>query len=235
MPALTDRDQYEAAIVAGLLPVFHEQLERTIKAPRLESISYEAFQAGVQQVLAAELFRAYTSASAMLVIGHSLTFTAGAFEDTARRWSDNFARKTAREVTATSRRLTDKAWRISQGDRRAQQQIEADFQRALQAIYSPARMNAIAITSVTAAVSNGEHAVVFFFPENRHRRMVALWVTVEEAPGVPAESVCEICAPFDQHARELWGSRFPVGPPAHVNCRCHLQYVEAAEWARRAA
>lgn len=208
MPALADRDRYEASIVAGLAPIFQEQYERSLNARRLSDIGYGQFESDMRRLLSAEVFKAFTSASAALIIGQSLVFTSGAFEEAAQRWADNFAHETAEQVTDTSKRLTAEAWTIGQGDRRAPHQIEADFQQALQGIYSPARMNGIAVTSVTAAVSNGEHAVIFFFPENRQRRLVAVW---------------------------MCGERFPFGSPAHPGCRCHLLWMSAEEWARRAA
>lgn len=146
MPALADRDQYEAAIMAGLAPIFQEQLERSLNARRLADIGYGQFEADMRRLLSAELLKAFTSAGAALVIGQSLVFSEGAFEFVAQRWCDNFARETAAQVTDTSQRLTREVWKFFQGDWRV----------VLQGIYSPARMNEIAVTSVTAAVSNGE-------------------------------------------------------------------------------
>lgn len=226
MPALADRDQYEAAIVSALEPIFRSQYEQAIAAGAPTRIDYGEFRSAAQRALADELFKTFTASGAALVIGHALVVSDGVFEDAGRRWAETFARETAERVADTSQRLTAEAWRTDR----------ASMKQALQAIYlSPARLNSIAVTSVTAAATHGENAVVLLFPENRQRRLVPVWYTVEDAPGIPAESVCPICAPFDRHGPDVWGGEFPAGPPAHPNCRCHRRFIEASEWARNAA
>lgn len=226
MPPLASRDQYESAIVMALAPIFQAQYERALQVGSPSRIDYGQFQSDVQRVLADELFRAFTASGAALVIGHALVISDGVFEDAAKRWAESFARETAASVVNTSRQLTSEAWRTDR----------ASIDDALKAIYlSPSRLDSIAITSVTAAASHGENAVVLLFPENRQRRLVAIWMTREESPGYPAEGVCELCAPFDRTTREVWGIEAPGGPPYHPNCYCHLLWMEAADWARRAA
>lgn len=51
----------------------------------------------------------------------------------------------------------------------------------------------------------------------------------------PNSNVCEHCLPLNGHSREVWAMTYPMGPPGHVNCRCALQWQEAAEFARSAA
>lgn len=51
----------------------------------------------------------------------------------------------------------------------------------------------------------------------------------------PNSNVCEHCFPLNGHSRDVWGLVYPGGPPGHPVCACHLQWVEAAEFARMAA
>ena len=38
------------------------------------------------------------------------------------------------------------------------------------------------------------------------------------------DRVCPICGPLHAKKRTVWGAEFPNGPPAHPNCRCHVDY-----------
>lgn len=44
------------------------------------------------------------------------------------------------------------------------------------------------------------------------RRTIAVWYTEQDA------KVCPICRPLDRRPEYVWADRFPLGPPAHVNC-----------------
>lgn len=243
MPALADRDNFESAIVMALVPIFREQYERASGAGSggsagtvagrssygPNSIPYAQFQADLQAAMADQLFRVYTAAGSALIIGQALVISNAAFEESARQWSARVAREIAASVVDTSQRMTGELYRLSMGDREK-------FNQGLQAVYlSPARLNAIAVTETTRAVSAGEHSVLFFFRQDKSVRLVEIWMTREEAPGIPLEEVCERCAPFDRRTSEVWGRWFPIGPPAHVGCYCFKAVMDAAEWARRAA
>lgn len=43
------------------------------------------------------------------------------------------------------------------------------------------------------------------------------------------ERVCPICLPLHGEPREVWSYVAPLGPPAHPNCRCWLDYVPSEE------
>lgn len=229
MPSLTDRPQFESSIVAALVPIFQAQYERSLAALSLSTIPYAEFQTALQQAMSQQLFNVFTAAGAALIIGNALAISDGAFDTRSREWSDGFSRKLAAQVVETSQRMTGEIWQLAHGDR---EKIE----QGLQLVYlSEARLNTIAATEVTRAVSMSEHTAIFFFRHDERPRLVAIWRTQEDAFGIPDEDVCEFCAPFDRHGRELWGARYPFGPPAHPACRCFMAWIEAAEFARQAA
>lgn len=45
----------------------------------------------------------------------------------------------------------------------------------------------------------------------------AIWITVGD------DRVCPICRPLDEKPESAWINLFPLGPPAHPNCRCILE------------
>lgn len=84
--------------------------------------------------------------------------------------------------------------------------------------FSEARAQSVAITETTEAVSQGEHygaaelAALAIL-------LIPVWVTEED------DLVCPICNPLNRERQNVWQGLFPTGPPGHVNCRCHLQWV----------
>lgn len=235
MPSLADRSDFESSIVAELAPIFQDQYARaasalasaTNTAPSLSTIPYAEFQSALERAMTNQLFSVFTAAGTALIIGNALAITAGSFETRARQWSEGYARELAAQIITTSQRMTGEVWSVARGDQRK-------IEQGLQMVYlSPARLNVIAATEVTRATSMAEHTVIFFFRHDERPRLVAVWRTQEDAPGVPDERVCEFCAPFDRHGREVWGARYPFGPPAHANCRCFMTWVAAEEFASR--
>lgn len=50
---------------------------------------------------------------------------------------------------------------------------------------------------------------------------LALWHTSRD------DRVCPVCRPLHGRPREEWQVQFPLGPPAHVACRCFVDYEVA--------
>jgi hypothetical protein len=48
--------------------------------------------------------------------------------------------------------------------------------------------------------------------------MTAMWRTEGD------DSVCQICRPLNWSLEKDWSEEFRDGPPAHVNCRCWLEW-----------
>lgn len=44
-------------------------------------------------------------------------------------------------------------------------------------------------------------------------------------PELSKTGPCEICAPLGGEPRSVWSRVFPLGPPAHPNCKCEIRYV----------
>lgn len=83
--------------------------------------------------------------------------------------------------------------------------------------YSEAQAVTEAVTSVTTVVSQTEREGARNRSNDAGISLHPFWVT---EPGA-----CKICQPLHNRGKEAWGARFPDGPPAHPNCRCHLQWL----------
>jgi hypothetical protein len=223
MPPLADRENFEASIVAGLEPIFQAEFERAISSPGPSIAPYSEFQADLQQTMQGELFDVFKAAGTALMIGNAIVLSQGAFEETARRWSEGMSRELAAQVVESSQRMTADAFAIAKGD-------GEKLAQALALVYmADSRLAAIAATETTRAVSAGEQSVVFFFRHDDAPRLAPVWETEKD------RRVCEICWPLDGHGRLVYGADFPLGPPAHPMCRCSLQWIAAVDIGRDAA
>ena len=77
------------------------------------------------------------------------------------------------------------------------------------------RADRIAVSETTAAVSKGGESAIqetVGWSEND------TWFT--KADG----RVCPVCVPLHRNKRSEWSKPYPAGPPAHINCRCWIDY-----------
>lgn len=82
-------------------------------------------------------------------------------------------------------------------------------------VFNEQRASGLAITETTAAQSSGaEKASVTSGTKDEEDT----WFTRED------DRVCPICAPLHGAPRSVWQQTFPLGPPAHPNCRCWIHY-----------
>jgi len=122
---------------------------------------------------------------------------------------------------------------------------------ALDRIFGLRRAGSIAVTSITQAQSAGQVWAIdqqmgdkgrfhwkhelervrrnvqgpqkrFDFAEEPPELLGALaravWRTAMD------DRVCKICRPLDNQPGTVWTASFPAGPPAHINCRCYLDF-----------
>jgi len=86
----------------------------------------------------------------------------------------------------------------------------------LKSIFSPARIETMAVSETTGAISHAGEAT------QQQAGLVSeadTWWT--EADG----RVCEVCEPLHGEPRSVWAATFSLGPPAHPRCRCRIGYA----------
>jgi len=115
-------------------------------------------------------------------------------------WASRKASGEAHLIVDTMRRRLLKGWNVD-------------------AIFSPERAKSIAVTETTIAHTAGEVAAINS-AKQQHPTIMAYWQTSED------ERVCRMCMPLNDQPEYIWAHRLPMGPPAHVNCRCFLDWRE---------
>lgn len=206
---IPDRDQHEAELLALLLLIFHD-LHADIVASRV--IPWEGYRVRLIQALTERLATTYVLAA--LVFAQSkpeFTLDERSIVTLALAWASSRAteiatRFVARAQTAAAQLLS--VFGISRGERTA----------AADTIAGRAAAESIAITETTAAQSAGNRQAVQLYQVQSGVFLQGRWVTEEDG------RVCPICRPLHDTPYEVWGQRFPLGPPAHPRCRCHLTY-----------
>ena len=88
--------------------------------------------------------------------------------------------------------------------------------------FSRDRAELIAITEITRARSMGELAAAQLL-EDIGVEVVGTWITRED------EMVCNVCGPLNKTPESYWSEFFPNGSPAHVRCRCNIEWNEKAK------
>jgi hypothetical protein len=138
----------------------------------------------------------------------------------SRRFADRVAKNLGSDVAAGL------AERIEQATQQQQQGGE-DFVHPAHYLADLAkeqldrvRARTIAITEVTRAVSAGEFDAVAQIKKQTGLVLKARWFTSREP------NVCPICLPYEGRLKNIWGTRFPFGPPAHPSCNCWLDWTE---------
>lgn len=230
-----DRYQLEADFIADLRPVFEREYRRAILSPT--AIPFSLFIQELAGAAFRTLKRAFMASGVALAIGHSILFSSNVFDTQANQWAGAQALAIANKTAQTSRDLSTAA--VYEVMRGSPANRDAKLALALAPIFmADSRIQNIAITETTRALSAGENAAVLYFPTSGERgergeadRLVAIWQTRDD------QRVCSICWPFDGRGVEVWGRQFPDGPPAHPRCRCERRWITARQWAeqRRAA
>jgi Phage Mu protein F like protein len=205
MSDIPNRQALETTLAALLMQAWEPFL---ILLPALD---WTAFEQQTRAALALGGEQTYAEASAALFLGRS--FDQSTLNGEAKAWADSHAESVAGEITETTRQRLD-------GIDKSDFDTSLAYGAALLLVFSSDRINMIAITETTAAVSAGQRYYADVLAEEGVET-ITLWHTAED------EAVCDVCEPLDGTGLEEWGDVSPSGPPAHPRCRCWLdiEYV----------
>lgn len=127
-------------------------------------------------------------------------------------WLESYYPQFARDVDKTTQDTLAKAVQLF---RTTPGMTIADVKQTLTPAFGEQRAAAIAITELTRAQTQATTQYKAY--------MDSMGVKSEEVWNTDAdELVCQICAPFDNKTRDVWGGEYPDGSPAHPNCRCDI-------------
>lgn len=125
-------------------------------------------------------------------------------------WLNEYTPSLNRELDSTSRSILSK---VIEQYRTTPGMTIQDVEKALRPAVGRSRASAIAITEVTRAAS---HATIEYqkYLGDKGIRMERIWNTDID------ELVCVKCEPLNRKGEDVWIDEYPLGPPAHVRCRC---------------
>lgn len=90
----------------------------------------------------------------------------------------------------------------------------------IEGAFPPERAEAIGTTEVTGAASAGAQTAREILADDLRRRGLQVlyhWYTSLD------DRVCPVCRPLHNRPETDWLEDYPLGPPAHPNCRCEVR------------
>ena len=207
MPDLPSRAQHERELAEALILVFMQYENRAKDS--VASINWSEFRREVHNAVREPLEDTFVAANLLLLRSQGQEEATPGTQ--AADWAETQAAALAMMIAEqTQQRATEALQRASQ--------TGEDPTNSLQATCGRSRAEVIAATEITRAISVGEIAAVTFVAAQMDEAPKATWVTEKD------ERVCPVCAPLHRAPEDKWRGQFPVGPPAHPNCRCWLEY-----------
>jgi hypothetical protein len=125
-------------------------------------------------------------------------------------WLSDYMPSFNREIDSTTRKILERAittYRTTPG------MTIQDLTKMIAPASGRARASSIAITETTRAASQATVEYQKYLGQ-RGVLMERVWNTDAD------DLVCPICAPLNNKNEDVWIVDYPLGPPAHVRCRC---------------
>lgn len=193
----------EQELAAALEQLFTSYLEGLDEYEDLASFDYVKLEDDIFAALVPIIFSIALDAALHAILELGLDIDLDEVYQQMAAWARQYARDLSRLLAGNTR------------DMMALVPDVPDWQRFLEPVFGAARIERIAATEVTRALSEGVMAAERYLRElGLETRLV--WVTARD------ERVCPICGALDGTTRDVWAEQFPAGPPAHVHCRCDL-------------
>lgn len=248
MPDLATRSQREAEFAAGYFLALDRHRARLASygVDRLEDRPAPEWVADREQIAAAlfllmapSWFDAHRGMLAGGVDGRGIIRRPGDIASDYEDWAVNYARETAKGIVDTTREIAGRSAGVLVGAAgggrdggpgaagapiifpTTPQAVDAlRGALTLDDVVSPNRIRRTAATEVTRAISAGESQAARAIERELRVRLQPVWVT--ELDG----RVCPICRPLEgKRIRSQHGTGDVDNyPPAHVNCRCYVDW-----------
>ena len=221
-----NRDQEETAIALILLPIFEEWTRDMLRL--VGFVPWEAYRQRVQESMTQRLAAVYLFIVLRFEADRGASFDMDAMGASAVSWASARASELATNlvasVKATFGNLISSFFSGGPVGGQAAQATAEEARKAIGGILTRERAGGIAATEVTAAQSAGQIQAVQVYQAQTGLLLDGIWQVELNAIGLPDSRVCKICKPLHGTGREVWGLKFPGGPPAHPRCRCTLTY-----------
>lgn len=210
---LPDRIEREEDLAAALFLLFNQQWFR-LRRTRLRD-DWGQFTSDTANVLANELTDTAVSGATMVAntFGVDLFALADVLGD-ARRYARTVASQLALHISdgLTNEIVTAGFGNVPLPD------AAAKLRETIRQGLSEDRARKIAITETTRARTVGMRYASRYVRNVLGVQLALTWYTEDD------EQVCKICRPLHKKRWDRYYDQFPLGPPAHVRCRCHEEF-----------
>ena len=202
----------EKALAGGIAAIYASQLPAIIRAVRAGKMpELVALNTQLRGVLIQSLQQ--VAAERALAEGAALGW--GIEYDELLMNSETWARERADEAVRLTQRTNQTRLQGIIGDVTSGAVLPEVAESLATRLFSDKRAEGIAAYETSSALSESSHELADSM-RTAGIPVIERWLTAED------ERVCPICGPLDKAVDDEWGSQFPSGPPAHVNCRCML-------------
>lgn len=227
MPDLASRNQHEQQFAYGYSLALARQRNRLLaygvnNLPNRPQAEWERDQEELAAVLFLLMSRPYFESHLGLATQYGLGVSSVTTTEDYRRWAAGYSRETAGQIVNTSRDIGTKAATTLNGFPPGSQfptdpQAAAKLRDALTlaGVVDDRRSVRTAVTEVTRAITEGERSAARSIAAALGLMTSPFWVTAQD------DAVCPVCRPHDGRSCHAAGVGFP---PAHVNCRCYVDW-----------
>lgn len=201
----------EEALTEALGDVLGDWLKRFVRAINGgEPLPWDEFAAALDKALLPQVVDVMTEEVLRQSVAVGVGFDVGMVNLAALEWSRTYTYDLVRGLTDTTRKVVQEAVSAFEA---TPGMTRGDLEKLLAGAFGERRASAIAVTEVTRASSQ---AVL-----QAQRELAGLGITMKRRwYTLRDERVCPICGPLHGQAEDVWMAQFPMGPPAHPNCRC---------------
>ena len=206
---LPNRDDHEAELLAMLENVFAPWAAALIRGG---AINWDRFREQLEQALRDKLAAMFL----LIVLVWQDSTGLNDPRENAVRAAVDWAVARSQQL---SRALVDS---VRQGWLELRQRVTGQLALPpdeVRALLDQARARLIAVTEITRAHNAGLRYIARRFADITGQELAPFWVTERD------EKVCPICRPLHLQGPDVWRDKFPLGPPAHPNCRCWLSWL----------
>lgn len=236
MAALPDRDSVEARLLKALAKANAQTQRRILDAlgtpPNPNNVSAEVWgeiETLLRGAIVPELEATFMAAAEATAAEVGIGFAFDVVNTNAATWANNYGFELVRGINDNSRRMLQE----SIGGFFETPLTNQQLQEKLGRIFGPRRSEAISITEVTRAATQGELSAVREIAATLREgglQPVAIWITANDS------LTCVVCGPRNEKRQ---GDGWTDPPPAHPRCRCGLRHefvaIEGAEPAQAVA
>lgn len=236
-----DRDQQDEALAALLLPIFADWLDELL---RMQIIRWDVYRVRIRNAVrerAAAIFLFLIliyneergvgmplDEAALRAIDYATNRAQAVADAIVENVSRAYYELTSLVVGANSASGPVESIQYPGSDGKPDPTFLERIRNAIRRILTPERARRLATTEVTAAQTAGQDRAIQEYQRTTSIVLDGVWVTRKSEFGLVSEGtkggVCKICEPLHMKPRAVWGDKFPLGPPAHPNCRCYLNY-----------